>query len=95
MIISYNKNYRPKGEGPDWELFSDVGFKDTLIISKLESIALEHKDKSFDDVVAILRGYYKNKTERSSARLISYKGGFEVIKRGVFPRFYIQKKSKL
>ena len=93
MVVTYNKTYRPAKEGNGWELFSDVSFKDSLIVWQLESVVLRNLHLSFDGMYLKLKEEYKTKTVRSRCVIDKNDDSIEVIVSGVFPRFYIKKKS--
>lgn len=91
MQITYEKNYRKKCSGEDWDLMSDVGRKDSLIVYQLEKVAEKHTHLSFDEMAGLLRDYYKNRDVRSRCDIYEVDGRVEVVVKGVFPRFYILK----
>lgn len=91
MIITYEKSYRPELDGNGWKLYSDVTFKDSAIIYRLYSVAVNNEKLSFDDLYERLREEYRNKTFKSRCEITKDNDRIEVIVKGVFPRFYIQK----
>lgn len=91
MIITYNKTYRESVQGIDWQLFSCVSFKDSLIISELEGAVIQNSDTPFDELYNKLKGVYKNRTVKSRCDISKDETRIEVTVKGVFPRFYIEK----
>lgn len=92
MTITYEKNYRKKCDGNGWSLMSDVGRKDSLIVHQLEKCVSDNWQMPFEDMYELLKDFYKNRDVRSSCSIYEDENNIEVITKGVFPRFYIQKK---
>lgn len=92
MEVTYTKHYRIIEDAPGLKIYSDVDFKDSLIVWQLLNIARKEKDKPTEEIYDILKEHYKNKTVRSSCHIIKNGGDIEILTKGVFPRFYIEKK---
>lgn len=65
MVITYNKRYRPAGNGNGWQLFTDVNIKDSWIVWQLETTVRMNLNLSFDEIYLELKEDYKNKSVRS------------------------------
>ena len=91
MIITYDKTYKVAGTGINWKLYSDVGFKDSLIVHQLLSFVKENPMIGFSKIAGELRKQYQNKKVRSRCSIVGNSDRIEIIVKGVFPRFYIER----
>lgn len=92
MIITYQKTYRESVKGIDWQLFSCTSIlKDTVIIHTLEKIVINNPQLTFEEMFTSLKENYKHKTCKSRCDIYKDDKRIEVIVKGVFPKFYIQK----
>lgn len=94
MTITYERNYQKKTEGPDWELLSDVGSKDSAIIHALEAFAIMNRQMCFSGMYDLLRSRYARRMERSRCTIVENTdwGTVEVCGKSlIFPRFSIKK----
>ena len=96
MKIEISKQYpRSITNGPDWQIYSDVGFGDTQIIWALYTEAKENSDKPFSEMGQILRNRYRSRKEKSDCQIYEYDRMIEVCRpKGGFPRFYILKNEE-
>jgi len=90
-IVTYIKGpYKEVKSQSNWILYSDVGIKDSLIISQLLNVVKQNLNTPFEDLYSLLKESYKNKTVRSSCSIYQTTNRIEIINRGIFPRFYIE-----
>jgi hypothetical protein len=102
MEITFKKTYRKldmdgsgefdcNNKGSNWTAYHCVDLKDSAIIHQLLNIVCTNRDVEFDTLYEKLKEHYKNKTVKSRCDIIKDEQRIEVIVKGVFPRFYIQK----
>ncbi len=102
MEIIFKKNYRPldmdgdgkfncNNQGKNWAAYHCVDLKDIHIIHKLLNIVVVNKDVDFDTLYEKMEEHYKSKTVKSRCYIMKDEQRIEVIVKGVFPKFYIEK----
>lgn len=93
MTITYEKNYRKMAEGPDWELMSDTGRKDSLVVHALEKEAINNTPMCFSGMYQLLKSKYSRRSEKSMCGIYDCGLSVDVYagKSTVFPRFFIRK----
>lgn len=91
MEIVYNKSYRKSCKGINWTLYEDVEIKDSLIIFHLFNFVKTNEEMLFDDLHEALKLEYKNKTVKSRCVIEKDSNNINILVKGVFPRFYVQK----
>lgn len=88
-VTTTTKSYRGPYEGKGWKMYSDIAFKDCLIVYELHGHCLENPELSFEELHESLKEYYAKKKVRSCCRISKTDDRIEILKRGGFPRFYI------
>lgn len=94
MTITFEKKYRESTKGVDWQLYSAVSLKDTVIIHTLEQIVINNPQVTFDEIHTSLVSNYKHRTAKSRCDINKDGDRIEVIVKGVFPKFYIVKSTQ-
>lgn len=91
MVITYTKSYNEVCEGINWTLYQDIKLKDSLIIWKLFNFVKSNKEMLFEDLYAAVKFEYQTKTVKSRCVIEKDGQNINILVKGVFPRFYIQK----
>lgn len=94
MTITCEKSYRKVCEGNGWECMSDVGIKDSLIVHALLNTVKSNTDKTYDEVLSIIKLRYASRKERSKCSIYDNDRIEICTKSIIFPRFYIVSKKE-